>query len=530
MGSHALSRHEAAIATPEGTRVSRVEPPSARLESQVSNPAGARRWKKFGVAFALLLVPMLLWALASPLGSVPDEPSHAIRAAAVVRGQIVTPPWSGNPRLAQSVVPRYVANMVDLTCYAGKPRVTPACEIPLSGNTDVLVTTGNSASSNSPAFYAILGLPTLVLDGDAALYAMRFLNSTLCALAMAAMFMQLTLLARSRWAIVGGVIAVTPMVFFLSGSINPNAIEVASAGALFVTLVGIVRSPSSVRILWERIAISVISVGLLVNSRSISLLWIILIIGAVLALANGERLRALLSGAGAWVLLISSAALVVAALTWYANPPRYEGGPVVGDVTSSLAAFISMAVRTFEFASGYVGYFGWLDTPSPALSIILWSFFIVGMIVGALIWGSGRARWVAAGFGGAMLAVPPVVQAFVAPELGYIWQGRYMLAMLICLLVACGMALDNTFEEHQMAPRSRTTVATVLSLFALGQVLSFVWTLRRYTVGSHGSIVAMITNPTWQPPGGWITLTTILAGWGVGLVFVLRRQVCGVQR
>ena len=88
--------------------------------------------------------------------------------------------------------------MVDLACYAGKPRVTPACEIPLSGNTGVPVTVGNSASSNSPAFYAIIGLPTLVLHGDAALYAMRFFNSTLCAFALAATFMKLTLLARSR--------------------------------------------------------------------------------------------------------------------------------------------------------------------------------------------------------------------------------------------------------------------------------------------------------------------------------------------
>lgn len=492
--------------------------------------AGALRWKKFGVAFALLLVPMLLWALASPLGSVPDEPSHAIRAAAVVRGQIVTPPWSGNPALAQSIVPRYVANMHDLTCYVGKPRVTPACEIPLSGNTDSPVTTGNSASSNSPAFYAIIGLPTLVLGGDAALYAMRFLNSILCAAVLAAMFMQLTLRARSRWAIVGAAIAVTPMVLFLSGSINPNAIEVASAGALFVTLVGIVQYPSSARILWERVAIAVLSVGLLVNSRSISLLWIVLIIAAVLMLTTIASLRALLRRPATWALLAGSAALVVTALAWYANPPHYEGGPLGGVATSSLTAFISMAVRTFDFASGYVGYFGWLDTPSPALSVILWSVFIVGMVAGALIWGSGRARWVAAGFGAVMLAVPPVVQALLAPDLGYIWQGRYMLAMLICLLVACGMALDNSFEEHQMAPRLRTAVVTGLSLFAVGQVVSFVWTLRRYTVGSHGSIVAMITHPAWQPPGGWIILTTILAGWGVALVLVLRRQICGVER
>lgn len=99
---------------------------------------GVGRWRRFAVAFALLLVPMLLWALASPLGSVPDEPSHAIRAAAVVRGQIVTPPWAENSSLARSIVPRYVAHMIQLTCYAGRPEITPVCEFPLVGDPDSL--------------------------------------------------------------------------------------------------------------------------------------------------------------------------------------------------------------------------------------------------------------------------------------------------------------------------------------------------------------------------------------------------------
>jgi len=486
---------------------------------------GVGRWRRFAVAFALLLVPMLLWALASPLGSVPDEPSHAIRAAAVVRGQIVTPPWAENSSLARSIVPRYVAHMIQLTCYAGRPEITPVCEFPLVGDPDSLVTTGNSAGNNSPVFYAIMGLPTLFLSGDVALYGMRFLNAILCAAVLAAMFMQLSLLARSRWAIAGGLVAITPMVFFLAGSINPNAIEVAGAGAVFATLVAAVRAPSSARILWERAAITVISVTLLVNSRSISLLWILLIIAAVLVLARASSLLALLRRPAALVLLVGSAVVIFIALLWYANPPDYSRGAMGGAGTGSLTAFISMAVRSFEFFGGYIGYFGWVDTPSPVFTEIVWSTLIVALIVGALVWGSGRSRWVVAGFGGVMLLVPPIVQAILAPSLGYIWQGRYMLAMLICFLVACGMALDDSFAESPMTDRMKVATTVSLTLFVLGQVVSFVWTLRRYTVGSHGSVVAMITHPAWQPPGGWIALSAVLVVWGVTLVVLVRRRL-----
>jgi hypothetical protein len=508
--------------------VNRGSADSKRLAAGEVEGAGTSRWRTFGIAFALLLVPMVLWAFASPLGSVPDEPSHAIRAASVVRGEIATPPWAENPALARSIVPRYVANMHGVSCYAGKPTITPACEIPPSGDVSTIVTTGNSAGNNSPVYYAVVGLPTLFLPGDTAIYGMRLFNAILCAAAFAAMIMQLTLLSRSRWAIAAAVVAVTPMVLYLSGSINPNAIEAATAGALFVTLVAAVRAPSSARILWERAVICVLSVALLVNSRSISLLWIILIIGAVLALARTSSLRALLRRPGTWVALAGSVVVIVAALTWYVHPPHYGGGPVAGMTTSSGAAFVSIFVRTFEFSSGYVGFFGWLDTPSPAFSTIIWSALIVALIVGALIWGSGRARWIAAGFGTVMLLVPPIVQAIVAPELGFIWQGRYMLAMLVCFFIACGMALDNSFEESPIAPRLRVTITVALSLLAFGQLVSFIWTLRRYLVGSHGSLVAMISHPSWQPPGGWIGLSALLAVWGIAFVFVARRRLLRV--
>ena len=496
----------------------------SKEESAARSPL-VRRWKIFSWAFVALLAPMLLWSLASPLGSVPDEPSHAIRAAAVVRGQIVTDAWAGDPSKARSDVPAYIARMNTLACFARKPNVTPACAAPLTGDPDAIVITGNSSGNNSPAYYAIVGLPTLFLDGDVALYGMRFVNALLCATALAAMFMQLTTLRRSRWAVTGAVVAITPMVLFLSGSINPNAIEVASAGALFATLVALVRTTDDRALLWERIALILVSLGLLVNTRSISLLWVLVIAGAVLALASVKTPVRLLSRPPIWVLIVLSAAVSIAALVWYAHPTPYAPDLPSTQPTGSGEALRSMLVRTFEFTSGYVGDFGWLDTPSPAFSVIVWSALIVALIVAAFVWGSGRSRWVAAAFGAVMIIVPPAAQAILAPQLGYIWQSRYMLAMLLCFLVACGLSIDDSVGETAVVGRVRRLAVVVIVLLAIGHVMSFLWTLRRYVVGINGSLNTMFVNPPWQPPLGWLPLTVLMVVWAAGASWLVYRSL-----
>ncbi len=469
---------------------------------------------------------MLLWALASPLGSVPDEPSHAIRAAAVVRGQVSTGAWAENHSLAQADVPAYVAHMHERTCFAFNPQITAACVAPVPGDPNAIVTTGTSAGINSPLYYAIVGLPTLFLDGDTALYGMRVVNALLCAAALAVMFMQLTMLSRSRWAVTAAAVALTPMVFFLAGSINPNALEMATAGALFATLVGAFRAVSSNRVLWERAVLAGFAVILLSNTRSIALLWVVIVLGAALALGRVDVLRSLIRKPAAWVLMAIAGGAGLAAVNWYTHPPTTGDGTIVGAGTSAGSAFVTMLARTFDFAEGYIGIFGWVDTPSPAFSVMVWSSVLVGLIVAALAWGSGRSRWVAGGLGIGMVLIPAVTQAILVTSVGFIWQGRYMLAILLCFLVACGIAVDDA-TDRPIVGRARTVVVIALALVALGQAASFVWTLRRYVVGSKGTLAQMFASPSWQPPLGWLPLTLLLLIVTAGAAFVVYRYVIG---
>ncbi|TDW30696.1 DUF2142 domain-containing protein [Cryobacterium psychrophilum] len=488
-----------------------MSPKSLSIESDASNVAHRGRWKVFIVAFTAILMPMLLWTLASPLMSVPDEPSHAIRAAAVVRGEISSVPWSENTQLARADVPRYVAHAHELTCYAFDPTISAGCMRPVAGDPLKIVTTGHSAGTNSPAYYAIVGIPTLVLDGTPALYAMRGVNAVLTAATLALMIMQLTLLRRSRWALVATYIAVTPMVIYLGGAINPNGLEIAAAGALLVTLTATFRIPSSRAGLWERAGFVVVSAALLLSTRSIAMLWVLLIIAAAFALGDKTIVRQLLRKPAAWTAVGLSALFAAGTAYWYLHPAGLSPQQFQGAGTSPRVAFVEMLSRTLDFADGYVGLFGWVDTPSPSFSVIAWSFAIVATIAAALVLGTARGRLTVLALALLMIFIPAITQVVLISSTGYIWQGRYMLALLLCLLVACGIVIDDSDRLPVLPLALKRALMGMLVLLAFGHVFSLLTTLRRYVVSVTGGLREMLLEPQWQPPLSWQALTALMA-------------------
>jgi hypothetical protein len=429
--------------------------------------------------------------------------------------------------MSQEVVPEYVARMSGRTCFAGHPNLTPACDKNASSDSSKLVTSGSSAGINSPLYYAVVGLPTLILTGDVGIYAMRLVSVLLCAAALAAVFMQLQTLTRSRWATFGAAIGLTPMVLYFSGSINPNAIESASAAALFATLVALVRGEQSKRLGWERAIIGLLAVLFLVNSRSIAFLWLLLIVGAALILAPRLRLVAVLRRPSTIFLIAGSGVVSIAALLWYLHPPRLGVLPGVVTEHGFTTVFEDMFNRTFEFTQAYTGVFGWLDTASPTLSLLIFTVVLIGFLVAAIAFGRGRFVLVVTGFFATVLLVPPVLQAILAPQVGYIWQGRYMLAMVVCLLIACGMAIDEIAAESPLSSPARRRLTVVLVLIAIAQVYSFVWVLRRYVVGTTESMFSMLQHAKWQPPLSWEALTVLFTVWVAVAAVVLYRQMSG---
>jgi len=132
------------------------------------------------VAAATVVVYFLLgtaWAFTSPIFSVPDEYSHAVKAAAVVRGDMRP---TGATLREPVLAPSWLVNGKGL-CFAFKKDVTADCQPQMTASAS-LTTQTTTAGRYPPAYYAVAGLPTLVLAGRPALYAQREVTVVLSAL------------------------------------------------------------------------------------------------------------------------------------------------------------------------------------------------------------------------------------------------------------------------------------------------------------------------------------------------------------
>jgi hypothetical protein len=91
------------------------------------------------VAFAVLFIAEAAWTFATPLGSAPDEPSHLVRAASLVRGQLLGTPLPHPSHAQESMttvkVPEVFAGLsFKIGCFQFKPTVPAGLEQPVTGS------------------------------------------------------------------------------------------------------------------------------------------------------------------------------------------------------------------------------------------------------------------------------------------------------------------------------------------------------------------------------------------------------------
>ena len=466
------------------------------------------RWKPFWVAFPIIFAMMMAWSLASPLMSSPDEPAHVIRAAAVARGDLTGKLSTKEPGTSEVTAPRYIADSMNLTCYRGNTTVSASCQKQVTDHPNQLVTAYTTATLNTPVFYLMTGLPTLFLEGHKTFYAMRAIVALVCAFLLAMVVMAVCQLSRHRWTLLATAVALTPMVFFLSGSVNPNAVEACASAATLALLALIFRTESAGRILWERIGLLVVSVFLLVNTRSLSLFWLLFICIAALIIARFDILKPVFARPVAWVGTAVMGVVVIAALWWFLIPKGLtQAFKAVGVGDSWPTAFVTSLDRTFDLGFGWIGVFGWLDTPAPGLTLIIWVSAIAAILIPALLFSSWRFRTALIITATTLILLPAIIAASLAADWGYVWQGRYSLALFVCLILLTGIALDEHCE-FTWSPVLAPLVTTSIVLLAVGHLASFAWALKRYVIGLRWDTTwfHMLFHTGWQPPLGWVTL------------------------
>ncbi len=224
---------------------------------------------------------------------------------------------------------------------------------------------------------------------------MRFLTVLMTAALIATTITAIRRTTVPRIVAVGVLFAVSPMVLFVGSSVNPNGVEIAAAVALWVC--GLVLVSQAHETIDNRlVAATGIAGCVLALSRQLGPLWLALIAITIAVFGSSEALRALArsSWARVWAALI--VACSVAQIGWNAvvgslGYTRYPNAPR-NIPTADIARFTVGSV--FGRYKEMVGTFGWLDTPSPALTYVLWTAGVGFLVLVALAW--ARRRRVAA--------------------------------------------------------------------------------------------------------------------------------------
>ena len=484
-------------------------------------------------AWGLLAALSILWAVATPISASPDEPAHFIKAASIYQGDLVGAP-SDVGRVVHA--PRYVAHTQARTCFAFDSTETADCSAELTGDPAEVIDVTTTAGLYNPLYYVLVGWPSVIFGDDTGLYVMRIVSALISSALLALVWT--TVIAawgRKRLGPVIGIgAALTPMVFFLGGSLNPNSLEIASVMATFAVCLALVLRPDPERIRSRAVTLAIVA-ALAANSRGLSVVWLVIIVLAAMLLSNPAQLRGFWASRWIrWAVIVSVATSVIA-LAWIgytsivardAPPPAdFLEAPLVG--SSPIVGFLLILMGTFDYGEAIVGTFGWLDTPSPSAVLFVWAALVGALVLAAVALLRGRRLLVAAGLVLTVALVPPVIQAAFITSGGIIWQGRYALPLFVSAMLAVGVLLAGSFARLERRGAMRLVIVIAVG-WALAQSYAFFTALQRYSVGLDTSPVEMFRDPSWQPPGGILPLLIltgiITVGIGVATVLSVRRS------
>ena len=462
----------------------------------------------FAVAFGLLLT----WSLGIGRYGGPDEPAHVLRAASVAAGQLV---GSEVPSLAPGfrgvTVPSALA-IGDPACFRHDATVAPTC----AATTQATGTrrAASSAGTYPPLYYALVGLPVRALGhaGESQWY--RIVAVLWCALALTIAMLR----ARRLPMNVVALAAISPAAWFVFGVVNPNSLEIALALVGWVSVVRL-RQASAIRctsiaLLWVSVPMA-----LAIAMRPIA----VLPFGAMLAVMwlDHRNRRAAGSATSRELALALFAAPAVAAASvlvwnWWSNVTVRDARVAVH--VSRWQAVQHSLRGMFVHARDIAGSLGWREFSAPVIVQICWWFVVVIATYVLMRRGLGSlGPWLA--IVTFVLLAPVAFETAFVQRIGFIWQGRYSIAIAIGAVVLAG---DSHIAHAVRKRRIRVAIVTLTWVTEIG---TFWYTLRRYTVGVNGSW--LFRNARWTPgvvPMVLVVLNAVLIG---GLLLMQQSQSWG---
>lgn len=477
------------------------------------------------------MLAVLAWSLAVPLVSTPDAAQHVAYAASVVRGNLTSPEVVVEEGASVSVksrltVPQAYAELDGrFACFdrANPDRI--GCDLVLGDGRDATEAL-SSAGRYPPAYYFLVGLPTLIPKAAVGIQFARWV-----AVAMNGLLLAAAIVLARRWKRdVVLLLAFTPRLGFLSALVNPSGPELAGSVLLWV---GALRVAERLRDAdasgagsgaWAALGVGGAVVAL---ARPIGPVMVASVIGAaaLYALASrGPRAVAQTLGRTVADSVVARRAMVglgvamLVAVSWILW--RDPSGALSGVPAPDLAV-ADIVRQMLEDLHGHLRAMVWFGSLATADAWLL----VVGVAVGAALWRGDRGARLAVGAVVAWALVVPILAVIrTADQIGVVWQGRYSQPVVAGLVVIASFTLGARLAPA-VADRVRVAVAA-------GVGVVNVWAVQEHLA----SRIAWPGAPTsWFPaaaPDGWSPLLPALAVVlvaAVGWVLLVPLPVRGVR-
>ncbi len=473
-------------------------------------------------SFFFFAIMTWAWAMAMPYFSGPDEPSHIARAWSLAHGEVLgRNPEFGGVRIVS--VPEWLrSDHVSTECYRLDANIPAGCYSLFPSSTEV--ETPTTAGAQLPFYYLPVGLPFLVADGGPGLLLARFVAGAIVAAFIASTMVTARASRAHLWLPQALVLACPPMAIYISSVMNPSGVEIAASLALWTSGLVLVSEKEVNRRVVLRFGVALCA---LVLARQLGPLWVAIAIVTLSLLAGRSRLLELMKERS---LQIVALAAMLAGTFWagwilVARPLATEASGSATEMRT-IDIFRVQVGRLWQLTEESVGVFGYLDVRLPTYTYVVWVSAVVFLLALCLLFGQPRYAVGAIGLLLGTVIVQMVGEFRSVATIGFFWQGRYSLPMLVGvpLVAAVGISRGKPLPDSSRLGRLFLSAAIWIAFLA-----AFLQSVRRYTVGVSGPL-AFWSHEDWSPPlpsvfligifslaaGGWVLVSQLGSrNWGL---------------
>lgn len=443
--------------------------------------ARLRRIRLIHLAPVLALLALSAWALASPVGSSPDDDFHltSVWCANEARADLC----GEGDEAAERSVPEAVA---DAGCYVGNLDESALCQtngaVSLDPNDTTSTARGNFTKEYPPVYYGFMNL-FAGPDVYASALAMRLVTVLLFVGLGTALFILQPVQRREAFTW-GWLASTVPLGLYIIPSNNPSSWAVIGVGLGWLALLGWYETTGRRRIGLG--ALFVIATVMAAGSRSDAAIYAVIGMLVVLVMKlTLTRAFALASILPAVMLVVC----VVSVLTSSQTNAAIDGFSDAATVAGAAAAveppdtFGLLAFNVLHLPSLWAGAFGtwalgWFDAPVPPIV----AFASIAAFVSVAFVGFGSLSWrkalALAGVGFVLIALPLYVLTAGGDPVGVEVQPRYLLPGIV--LFAGVLALSAGARVFRLTRGQWVLILVTLSVI---QFIAMHSVMRRYVTG-----------------------------------------------